>query len=216
MKVFFGAAGFSKEAYWLYRRQQEHAQKSFDDIDYFVVADNEILSDSKLYNIPLIHELELFEKRIDRRLDAYIAVSSPSIRRKIIEKILSYDVDAYFPTLIDPSVIMDDKNIVIGQGAVICAGTILTTDIKIGEFVHINLDCTVGHDTTISDFSTLSPGCHISGNVKLSENTFCGTGTVIIENISVVNDVVLGAGSLVIKNIIEAGVYVGIPAKRVR
>lgn len=38
----------------------------------------------------------------------------------------------------------------IGEGAVICAGCILTTYIRFASHVHINLDCTIGHDTEIT------------------------------------------------------------------
>ena len=42
----------------------------------------------------------------------------------------------------------------IGEGTVICAGTIITCNIKIGDFVTFNLLCSVGHDTIINDFIT--------------------------------------------------------------
>lgn len=218
MKVFFGASGFAKEAYWLYKRQQQAKQQTFDDIEYFIVSDHEVLSPSFLKGIEIIHESVFFEQFEGSNLTAYIAIGSSTIRKKVVHKILSWNDQVYFPSLIDPSVIMDNdpETISIGQGVIICAGNIITTDVIIDDFVHVNLDCTIGHDTTIASFSTLSPGCHISGHVKIGECVFSGTGAVILEGISIAHHAILGAGAVITKDILEKGTYIGIPAKKIK
>lgn len=217
MKVFFGASGHAKEIYWLYKRQQKAQQQPFDDIEYFIVSDDEIISMPFLKNIAVIHESAFFEKFKAVDLIAYIAIGSSAIRKRIVDKVLRWNNNVQFPSLIDPSVIMDDDEVVnIGQGSVICAGNIVTTEIKIDDFVHINTNCTIAHETKISSFTTLSPGCHISGNVNIGHNVFCGTGAVILEKVSIANNVIIGAGAVVTKDILVTGTYVGIPAKKVK
>lgn len=52
-----------------------------------------------------------------------------------------------------------------GEGVVVTAGNILTTEIRLHDFAMLNLMCTVGHDCEIGRFVTVSPGVNISGNV---------------------------------------------------
>jgi sugar O-acyltransferase (sialic acid O-acetyltransferase NeuD family) len=103
----------------------------------------------------------------------------------------------------------------IGKGTIICPGTILTVNIKIGVHCLINLNCTIGHDVVIGDFVTISPGANISGNVTIGNECYIGTNAVIREKISICDNVVIGAGGVVVKNITEPGVYVGNPVKKV-
>ena len=73
-----------------------------------------------------------------------------------------------------PNVEYDHDYVEIGEGVVVCAGSILTVNIVVEPHAQINLDCTVGHDAVIGAYSTLSPGVHISGNVTLEPYTFIG------------------------------------------
>lgn len=100
----------------------------------------------------------------------------------------------------------------IGEGTILCAGTIATTDITIGAHVAINLDCTVGHDAVIRDFVTVSPGCHISGGVHLGSHAYIGTGATILENVRIGAHAILGAGAVATKDIDEYTLAVGVPA----
>lgn len=79
---------------------------------------------------------------------AVCAVGSASVRKRIVSKFQNSKVK--FATVIDPSVIISDR-VQIGEGTIICAGTIITVDVKIGNHVIINLDCTIGHDDIIGD-----------------------------------------------------------------
>lgn len=218
MKVFFGASGFAKELFLLYKRQQKKINEPYDDIDYFVISDHEVVNLTHFKAVRVIREADFFKKYVGVNLIAYIAIGSPSVRHKLINKILSWNSSVIFPNIIDPSAIVDidEGNIFLGKGIVICAGCILTSDITINDFVHINLDCTIGHDVKIDSFTTISPGCHVSGNVNIGKGVFCGTSAVILEEISIESGVKLGAATVVINNILEKGTYVGIPAKKIK
>jgi sugar O-acyltransferase (sialic acid O-acetyltransferase NeuD family) len=102
-----------------------------------------------------------------------------------------------------------------GMGTIICPGTILTCDIKIGIHCLINLNCTIGHDCIIGDFVTMSPGANVSGNVTIGSGCYIGSNAVIREKINICDNVVIGAGGVVVKDITEPGVYVGNPVKKI-
>lgn len=80
-----------------------------------------------------------------------------------------------FPTLIHPTVFIGDC-VSIGKGCIVCANSVITCDIKIGDFVILNLACTVGHDTVIGNNYAFMLTCNISGEVEIGESVYCGTG----------------------------------------
>jgi sugar O-acyltransferase (sialic acid O-acetyltransferase NeuD family) len=213
MNFIFGSAGFAKEVDWLIQElpiQQSSKYKS----DYFVSQDQ---IGTMLNGKEIIDEAQFFEIIKDEKLhNIFIGIGSPAIRRKIVSKMAGFDQLTY-PNLIHPSVLFDrrEHKLLIGKGNIICAGTILTTDITMGSFIHLNLGVTIGHDTKIGDYCTASPGCHISGKVTIGSDVFLGTGAVILENLPICDTAIIGAGAVVNKPIKEPGTYVGIPAKQV-
>jgi len=141
-------------------------------------------------------------------------VGVPAVRERLMDK--AAEVGFSFKTLIHPRVEMS-RWIEIGEGTVICAGNILTTNIVLGRHVQINLDCTIGHDVIMGDYATLAPGVHVSGYVHIGKRAYIGTGAVIINGIQekplvIGDDVVVGAGSCVTKSI-TYGTWGGVPAR---
>ena len=100
----------------------------------------------------------------------------------------------------------------IGDGSIICAGSILTCNINIGKHCHINLGTTIGHDFKSGDLLTISPGVAISGECTVGNNVFVGSNISIKQKL--VLRMVIGMGCAVVKDIKEAGVYAGVPAKK--
>ena len=55
--------------------------------------------------------------------------------------------------------------------------------LRIGRFVVLNLDLTVGHESRIDDYVTISPGVHISGRVHVGEGCDLGTGANVVPGV---------------------------------
>jgi len=92
----------------------------------------------------------------------------------------------------------------------------MTTDIHIGEHVHINIGCTIGHDAVLSGFVTLNPSVNVSGNVEVSEGVEVGTRSVLIPHACVGEWSIVGAGSVVTKSLPANVTAVGTPAKVIK
>ena len=85
-----------------------------------------------------------------------IAIGTPKIKKAILDRINNPLIE--YPTLIHPSVIIGDKDYVkIGKGCIFCAYTVITCDIEVGDFVILNLSCTLGHDTVVKDYCAFMP-----------------------------------------------------------
>lgn len=152
--------------------------------------------------------------RTEEPISIVIAVGNPSLKKRIKDNYTNPLIS--FPPIIHPSVIVGDSSHVrIGDGSIICAGNILTTDISIGDFVTLNLGCTIGHDTIIQSYCSIMPGVNISGNVKIATSVFIGTGAKLSNGITIGKHSVVGAGSVVLENVKDCSKVVGVPAKQV-
>lgn len=149
----------------------------------------------------------------DKPIAVVIAIGTPAIKQKILGKIDNPLIE--FPTLIHPTVLVGDY-VKIGQGCILCANTIITCDINIGDFVILNLACTIGHDTEIGNYSAFMPTCNISGEVKIGEGVYCGTGVKIINQTSIGANTTVGAGAVVAKPLPANCTAVGVPAKPIK
>ena len=106
--------------------------------------------------------------------------------------------------------------VTIGEGTIICAHTIITVNISIGEHVIINLDCTIGHDAIIEDYVTLYPSVNVSGFTHIGHAAELGVGMQIIQRKSIGDYSIVGAGAVVVKDIPAKCTAVGIPAKPIK
>jgi acetyltransferase-like isoleucine patch superfamily enzyme len=88
------------------------------------------------------------------------------------------------------------------------------------ELVIIGNDCFIGHGVMFIN-DTFVEGGPARGNKDLWKHTNIGNNVSIGSNatilpVTICDNVLIGAGSVVTKNIIEAGVYAGNPAKKLK
>lgn len=207
--AIFGAGGFGREVLSLVQGINE-IDPSYRVVGFF---DDGLEKGASIHGFPVLgglNELNAWESE----LCLAVAIGNPSIKKKVIESVSNPLVS--FPALIHPSVIIGDSSVAVGQGSIICAGSIITTDVVIGRFVILNLQCTVGHDAIIGDFSSFMPACNISGEVTIREGVYCGTGVKIINQTGIDEYSIIGAGAVVTKPIPPRCTAVGIPARPIK
>ncbi len=154
---------------------------------------------------------ELLE--VKEKTEVIIAIGNPGIKGQLAEK-LSVNHFISFPSLIHPNALVQDQSsVMIGVGCIITAGVILTTDIRIGKHVLLNLNCTVGHDVQIGDYSSVMPGANIAGEVNIGKEVLIGSGANILNGIHVGNYSRIGAGAVVTRDVLESDTVVGVPAR---
>lgn len=101
----------------------------------------------------------------------------------------------------------------VGEGCIFTAGSRATTNITFGRHTHLNLNCTVGHDSDLGDYVSLFPACTISGNVTLGKGVTVGTGANIIPGVEVGDFAMIGAGAVVTRAVEGGTTVVGSPAR---
>lgn len=162
-------------------------------------------------NLGKTEDLNKWEKPIS----IAVSIGSPVIKKKILDNITNPLVD--YPTLIHPSVWIGEKEFVeIGKGCIICTGVMITTNVQIKDFVILNLQCTVGHDSVINSYAAFMPSVNVSGEVNIGEGVYVGTGAKIINQIGIGEYTIVGAGAVVAKNLPAHCTAVGVPAKPIK
>ena len=170
-------------------------------VDFFV--------DDK-YSDEYARPISLFDPEIYTLM---IAVADSAERKRIVQRLPKKT--KYF-TFVHPTALIMDKNIDIGSGSFIGAYSIITTNVKIGEHSILNRGNHVGHDVIIGNYFSAMPGSIISGNVKIGDEVYIGTNSSIREKTTITDNVIIGLNSSVVKDIIEPGVYVGCPVKKIK
>ena len=102
----------------------------------------------------------------------------------------------------------------------------------VGEFSHINRNCTIdarggitimdnvsislnvtlcsaGHDCQSSDFK------YVSSPITIEDNVWIGINTTILKGVTIGKGAVVAAGSVVTKDCEPFGIYAGIPARKI-
>lgn len=208
--AIFGAGGFGREVLTLINDINK-VEKLWNIVGFF---DDGFKKGDIINGITVLgttQDLNTWNKEIS----VVVAVGNPIVKKKIIDNINNQYVD--YPTIIHPTVLIGDSNYVkIGKGCIICANNIITTNIEIGNFVILNLACTVGHDTVIGNYAAFMPTCNISGEVIINDCVYCGTGVKIINQIEIGENSIIGAGAVVTSSKPDNCTIVGVPAKVIK
>lgn len=208
--AIFGGGGFGLEVAMLVEHIND-ARLRWKLIGFF---DDGIASGTMVNGYPVIGGSRALGEWASE-LSVVIAVGNPKTKVEILDRI--HNPHLQFPVLMHPSVICGREEFVqIGEGSIVCAGTILTTNITVGRHVILNLACTVGHQTEIGDFSSFMPTCNISGEVKIGRKNYWGTGAKVINGVTTSDRVTVGAGAVVTRDLPEGATAVGVPAKVIR
>jgi len=142
-----------------------------------------------------------------------VGIGNPEHKKIMVKKALEAGLIPE-PTYVHPRVTVFDLD--VGVGGIICENSIISCNVKIGNYVVLSYSTCVGHDVYIGDYVSMNPNCCISGNVKIDEGCVLGTGSIIREKIHIGKNVMTGLGTVVVSDLEENSVYAGVPAKKIR
>ena len=109
-----------------------------------------------------------------------------------------------------------ESDVVMGVANQLFANSYINAYSKIGDNNIINTGSILEHETVIGHHNHISVRATLCGRVCIGNRCFIGAGATIIDKVSVCDDVIIGAGALVNRNITEHGVYIGVPARKIK
>lgn len=148
----------------------------------------------------------------ERRFNIAIAGHTP--RRRIAQQLL--DAGAQPFSIVAANSVQLAAN-QIGEGAILCPFSMVTSNARIGRFFHSNIYSYVAHDCVVGDFVTFAPGVMCNGRVHIENDVYVGTGVVIREGseerpIVIGEGAVVGMGAVVTKSVAPHTTVIGNPA----
>lgn len=197
-----GTGGYAKEIFWLISDLKRDLE-----VECFMEPDDH-WTDRTFMDKPVRPQSE-FDASL---FSAVIAVGNSQIREKVTQQL---PAQTQYETLVSPHAQVT-KWVELGEGCIVQTHSVITVDVKAGRHCHFNGFTTVGHDTVIGDFFTSTVFVAISGGCQIGKHSYWGNQSTVRQNINICDNVVIGMGAVVAKDITESGIYVGIPAKKMK
>lgn len=142
---------------------------------------------------------------------AVVAICDPHTKAKLVGQLADR---VAFATVVHPTAVIG-AGCEIGSGTIVCPHVVLTTNIVVGEHVHLNLKATIGHDARVGSFSTLNSHSDVTGFAVLEEGVFFGSHASVLPHGRVGAYARVGAQSLVLRYVRPGETVMGVPARRV-
>lgn len=203
--ILFGASGHAKVVLDLCEK--------IDSLNVVALYDdNQALAGGQLLGYPIIGGREQWLAAVkDGTLANVVTIGSNRLRRDIATWILK-NGGRLCPALVHPSAQIG-RDVVIGDGTVLMAGTVVNCETHIGANVIINTGARVDHDCRIGAGVHVAPGSTVCGGVKIGDFSLIGAGAVICPNLRIGVGAIIGAGAVVVRDVLEGCTVVGVPAR---
>lgn len=144
-----------------------------------------------------------------------VGIADAHLRQRVAES--AQAAGAQPVTLIAPTAQVF-TNSRIGEGCILCPNTVITVNVELGRFVHLNLFSYVEHDCRIGNYVTFAPGVHCNGAVEVGDGAYLGAGAILRQGdkyspMRVGARAVVGMGAVVTRDVAPGLVVVGNPAR---
>lgn len=187
------------------------------DSEYEVVAfavEREYLSESSLYDLPIIAFEELEQHYPPESYGVFVAVPASQLNRLRTRLYHAVKEKGYTCATYISSRAFVWRNAKIGENCFIFENNTVQPFVEIGNNVILWSGNHIGHRTVIEDNCFLSSHVVVSGYCRIGNSSFLGVNSTFNDHVSVARDCIVASGSLVSKSLVEPEkIYYGSPAK---
>lgn len=205
--VIAGAGGLGREVAWLV----EDINRVHPEWDFIGFLDD-MANTATIEGYPVLGPISSVLEISPRPL-VVIAIANSRNRVRIATDLLNGGIQ--LATIVHPSAKLS-QYVRIGEGSIICADAVLTTNIELGQSCIINPSCFIGHDTVLKDYVSLMPCVRVAGEVEVGTGCFLGIGSCVINRTSIGEWSYIGAGATVVSSIAPYSLAVGVPARIIK
>lgn len=205
--AIYGAGGFGRELACMMSSINQK-EPTWNLIGYF--DDGKEVGEKTTYGISLGGLERLNEWKTP--LSVVMSLGTPKVLRSVVCKINNPNID--FPNIIAPNVVLfDESTLVMGKGNVIFPYSLISCNVKMGDFNMLNVYTQIGHESELGSYNVIMPSTNISGGVIIGDANLFGVKSTVLQYKKVENEVVLSPGSVLSRTAKEGKIYLGNPAK---
>lgn len=210
----YGAGGFAREVMPIFKERISKIANEIGEQNVGLFFIETQPTKKEVNGYPLISEDDFFDLQCEERF-FNIAIADSRARQRIAMQCIENGAKPV--SLQSSNALVYDCND-IGEGAVICAYSTVTSNAKIGQYFHSNIYSYVAHDCVIGDYVTFAPKVCCNGNVRIEDHAYIGTGAIIRQGSSdkplvIGEGAVVGMGAIVTKDVPPFTTVVGSPAR---
>jgi sugar O-acyltransferase (sialic acid O-acetyltransferase NeuD family) len=203
--VIIGAGGFGREVLDWARQSAAHG------CDWMVkgfLDDNPRALDGFASEVPLLGSIAAHRPAAD---EVFVcALGNVAAKRRCVAAIL--ERGGAFVRVIHRTAVVS-PSAVLGEGVILCPGSIVTARARLGDFVGVNLHSTVAHDAVVGDWCQLHCHVDITGGVVLGEGVLVGSHASIQPGVRVGAGAIVGVGAIVTRDVPPGATVYGPPAR---
>lgn len=209
-----GAGGMGREAAPLTRHTMPAWHGAETNYEVVFVVEDAFFSPQPAINGRRVLSMSQFLNATASARKYAIAIGNSQVRERIANAIPP-DLAQPFSVIAENHVSFDNN--IVGEGAILCSFTHVTSNVKIGRFFLGNMYSYVAHDCVIGDFVTFAPGVKCNGHVQIEDHAYIGAGAVIKDGtdrpIVIGRGAVVGMGAVVTRSVPPGAVVMGNPAR---
>lgn len=174
------------------------------------IDDEPLRHGTEIANLPVLGGIEYAAGLPDTLL--VVCAGKGQTRRIIVQRLAELGVtDHRYATVIAPDVVVP-PSCSVGVGSILLSGTVLTTDIVIGQHVVAMPGVVLTHDDRVADYGTLCARVSLGGNVTVGEAAYLGMGSLVRQQLRVGAESVLGMGAVLLQDLPPGQTWIGVPA----
>ena len=187
------------------------AYNSNDFVDHYsiigFVDDDPAKQHQDIAGYPVLGCLDLLNEYSGKGYFLVIGIAFPKVKCEILKKISH--LDFFFPSFISKKAWLS-KEVTIGIGCIIYPGVSVNYETNIADFVVINMNCAIGHNSIINSYTSLAPGVNLAGFTILHEAVNFGIGAATKQNIVVHQNAIIGGQAMLINDVDADAIVFGI------
>ncbi|ROI09231.1 hexapeptide transferase [Chryseobacterium sp. H3056] len=158
----------------------------------------------------VIHSLKDARTLFEKQPEFTLGLGNPRLRKMMYEKMKAEG--GILTSLISQHAYIGAYGTEIAQGVNILAGTKISNGTTVGTGTMLYYNSIVTHDVKVGEFCEISPDVKLLGGCIIGDNTWLGAGSVIFPKVRIGKDVIVAAGAVVRDDVPDGTMVAGIPA----
>lgn len=163
-----------------------------------------------MYGHTVLGPVSMIDQYIQKTpLSVVIGIADPKVRKEIVRSLFGKNIR--FPNLIAKNAWISNA-VKLGQGSIIYPGVSINYECRLADFIIVNMNCAIEHNTAIASFTTLAHGVNLGGFTSIGECVRIYSGACTRHGTTIGEHALVEGQSMVDKNVPAMTKVNGIPA----